>query len=154
MEHLGIILPASLVGIGFLLKLAVNQSWKDFPFIIQKLCELPVDMIFLALSFAVGFTISNSNNSASGLFYCFLGLAAAILIVYFQKICTDLFESENNWWILILVGNLLISGGALSQSIVVIIDDSPIQTELLEEESSLDMNENKLEGKKLWTLLQ
>ena len=122
MEHLEIILPTSLLAIAFLLKLVVSQSWKDVPNIIQNICELPVDIIFLALSFAVAFTISSSNNHGTGLSYCFIGVGIAILVVFIRKICVDLFLSKKWIWILLCLMNLLISGAAINKSINLIID--------------------------------
>jgi len=122
MENLEIILPISLLAIGFLLKLVVSQNWKDVPNIIQNICELPVDIIFLALSFTVAFTISSSDNHGIGLSYCFIGVGIAILIVYLRKICVDLFLSKKKLWILLCLVNLLISGFAIKESINLIIN--------------------------------
>ena len=94
MEHLQIILPSVLLLIGFLLKLLVGRNY-DMPATIQAICELPVDIIFLALSFTVAFTITKVDNQSSGLFYCFIGIATAILIVLLWRISVDQFLKKS-----------------------------------------------------------
>lgn len=126
MTHLEIILPISLLAIAFLLKLVVSQSWSDLPNIIQNVCELPMDIIFLALSFAVAFTISSSDNHGIGLTYCFIGVGIAILVVLIRKICLDLFLSKKWFWIPLFFANLLISIAAIDQSVNLIIGEHSV----------------------------
>jgi len=151
MERLEIILPLALLGIAFLLKLLVSQSWKDIPNIIQNICELPVDITFLALSFAVAFTISNSDNHGIGLTYCFIGVGVAILVVAIRKICIDLFFMKRKLWVVLCLINLLISSFAISKSVYLIIDETikntelPIQESHQEKASELESVEPKTE---------
>jgi hypothetical protein len=121
MEHLQIILPAVLLLIGFLLKLLVGRRY-DMPATIQSVCELPVDIIFLALSFTVAFTITKVDNQSSGLFYCFIGIAMAILIVLLWRISVDHFLKKSRWWIVLLFINLSIAGFAIKQSVSLVIE--------------------------------
>lgn len=122
MEELKVILPITLLAIGFLLKLVVSRHWDDLPNIINNICELPVDIIFLALSFAVAFAISGVDNHDIGLLYSFVGIALAILVLLIRKISMDLFLVEKKLWILLFLINLLISSFAITVPINLIIN--------------------------------
>lgn len=139
MNNLQIILPSVLVFIGFLLKLLVGRKY-DLPATIQAVCELPVDIVFLALSFAVAFTITKVDNQSSGLFYCFIGIATSILIVLLWRISVDQFLRGNNFWILILFLNLMIAGFAIKESVKLVIEIEKI--EMINNDSK--SNQNKL----------
>ncbi|HEY9008812.1 MAG TPA: hypothetical protein VIM75_21905 [Ohtaekwangia sp.] len=121
MEHLQIILPAVLLLIGFLLKLLIGRKC-DLPAAIQAVCELPVDIILLSLSFIVAFTIAKVDNQASGLFYCFIGFLITILIVLFWRFSIDAFFKGAKWWILYLVLNFFLSGFAVIKSVSLIME--------------------------------
>ena len=127
MEHLQIILPSVLLLIGFLLKLLVGRNY-DMPATIQAICELPVDIIFLALSFTVAFTITKVDNQSSGLFYCFIGIATAILIVLLWRISVDQFLKKSKWWILLLFINLTIAGFAIKKSVSLVIETEKVES--------------------------
>jgi len=120
MQNLEVILPFVLLILGFLLKLLVGRSW-DTPRTIQSVCELPVDIIFLALSFTVAFTISKTQNQAIGLLYCLLGIIFSILIVFLWKVSLDMFNRNKKIWLLILLVNLFISGYGIRESVKLII---------------------------------
>lgn len=137
MEHLQIILPSVLLLIGFLLKLLVGRQY-DIPATIQAVCELPVDVILLALSFTVAFTITRLDNQSSGLFYCFVGIAIAIIIVLLWRISIDLFLKRSKLWILILFLNLFIAGFAIKKSVELVIQNENI--ELLDNNSNANQN--------------
>jgi hypothetical protein len=53
-KHLDVFLPIALVVIAFLLKLFMDRS-VNAPLAVKSLYELPVDMLFLTLSFIVAF---------------------------------------------------------------------------------------------------
>jgi hypothetical protein len=120
MEHLQIILPTVLLLIGFLLKLLIGRKY-DLPATIQAVCELPVDIVLLSLSFVVAFTIAKVDNQTSGLFYCFIGFAFTILIVLLWRVSIDQFLKGTKWWILFLVLNLMISGFAIKKAVSLLI---------------------------------
>lgn len=120
MEHLQIILPTVLLLIGFLLKLLIGRKY-DLPATIQAVCELPVDIVLLSLSFVVAFTIAKMDNQTSGLFYCFIGFAFTILIVLLWRVSIDQFLKGTKWWILFLVLNLMISGFAIKKAVSLLI---------------------------------
>jgi len=130
MDHLNIILPLTLLLIGFLLKLFIGKNIET-PSLIQAICELPVDIMFLALSFGIAFTISNSVNQASGLFYCFAGIAVAILVVVLWRISINLYLKKNKYplWALILAINLFIASYGIMKSVDLIIEEETVTTE-------------------------
>lgn len=139
MEHLQIILPSVLLLIGFLLKLLVGRKY-DMPATIQAICELPVDIIFLALSFTVAFTITKVDNQSSGLFYCFIGIATAILIVLLWRISVDQFLKKSKWWILLLFINLAIAGFTINKSVSLVIETEIAETKNIVPESNQNNN--------------
>lgn len=116
MAHLQIILPTVLLLIGFLLKLLIGRKY-DLPATIQAICELPVDIVLLSLSFVVAFTIARVDNQTTGLFYCFIGIAATILNVLLWRVSIDQFLKGTKLWILFLVFNLILSGFAITKSV-------------------------------------
>lgn len=144
MENLNIILPLTLLLIGFLLKLFIGKNIET-PSLIQALCELPVDIIFLALSFAIAFTISNSVNQASGLFYCFAGIAVAILVVVLWRISISQYLKKNKYplWVLILAVNLFIASYGIMKSVDLIIEVDTLSTEKVVEDIEQITNQNQ-----------
>lgn len=120
MEQLQIILPTVLLLIGFLLKLLIGRKY-DLPATIQAICELPVDIVLLSLSFVVAFTIAKVDNQTSGLFYCFIGFAATILNVLLWRVSIDQFLKGTKLWILFLLLNLILSGFAINKSVSLIM---------------------------------
>lgn len=127
MEHLNIVLPGLLVMIAFLLKLVVDRS-VEIPNTIQAVIELPVDIVFLALTFSVAYTLTRSENQASGLFYAFVGIAFAIVIVLVSKKTQKLFISDNKWWILLIFINITLSGFTVVESVQLVIEGENIET--------------------------
>lgn len=120
MEHLQIILPTVLLIIGFLLKLLIGRKY-DLPATIQAICELPVDIVLLSLSFVVSFTIAKVDNQTTGLYYCLIGITVTILNALFWRVSIDQFLKGTKWWILFLVLNLILSGFAINKSISLIM---------------------------------
>ncbi|STD59666.1 hypothetical protein [Empedobacter falsenii] len=120
MEHLEIILPITLLFLAFILKLSIDRSIKA-PNIIQAICELPVDMIFLSISFLIAFTISKPNDPSEGLFFTIAFICIAVLTVILWRKSLILFEKNNNWWILLLLINMLISFFSIFQSMNVLL---------------------------------
>ena len=123
MQHLNVILPLTLLLIGFLLKLFIGRNIET-PHLIKALCELPVDIMFLALSFGIAFTISNANHQAEGLAYCFAGLAIAIVVVVLWRLSVNIYLKKGKYfWVIILAINLFISGIGIKMSVELIIDE-------------------------------
>lgn len=121
MKNLQIVLPTVLLLIGFLLKLFIGRKY-DLPATIQAICELPVDIVLLSLSFVVAFTIAKVDNQTSGLFYCFIGFAATILNVLLWRVSIDQFLKGTKLWILFLFLNVILSGFAINKSISLIME--------------------------------
>ena len=121
MEHLEIILPVALLFLAFILKLSIDRSIQTAN-MIESICELPVDMIFLAISFLVAYTISTQSNPSNGLFYTisFIGLAVINVILWRKSL--KLYDNRNKWWILLFFLNVVISSWAILQSMTVLLD--------------------------------
>jgi hypothetical protein len=121
MQHLDIILPILLLGIAFLLKLVVDRNI-DVPTAIHAICELPVDILFLSLSFSIAYTIADPVNNSQGLFYCFVGLAISILVVFIWRRTLQYFIEKRKWlWLFLLFANLIVASISLKYSVVLIM---------------------------------
>lgn len=127
MEHLEIILPITLLVLAFGLKLAIDRS-VEVPTIIQALCELPVDIIFLSISFLIAFTISKPADPSEGLFFTIAFIVIAILVVIIWRKSLKLFEIKNGFWLLLLCLNLAISIFCLIQSTNILLLNENIET--------------------------
>ena len=138
MEHLQIILPTVLLLIGFLLKLLIGRKY-DLPATIQAICELPVDIVLLSLSFTVAFTIAKVDNQTTGLFYCFIGFAVTILNVLLWRVSIDQFLKGTKLWILFLVLNLILSGFAINKSVSLIMETE--EKEIIMNNSETNLNQ-------------
>ena len=142
MDNLNIILPGVLVVIAFLLKLLVDRNL-DIPNAIQATCGLPVDIIFLSLTFGVAFTISDIKNQPIGLFYCFIGIAISIIVVLLWRKSLKFFLNKNKCWILLLSINLLISSYSIMKSVNLIVNNTDSTIEKVNTEN--DSNQNLIE---------
>jgi hypothetical protein len=87
MQSLDILLPIILLALAFLLKLFVDQP-ATVPRTIEVLYCVPVDVIFLATSFAGAFTLSSSANAGRGLLHVviFIGMAVVIVALWRRSI--------------------------------------------------------------------
>ena len=109
MEHLELILPITLLFLSFLLKLLIDRS-VDIPIAIKAICELPVDMIFLSISFLIAFVISNDENRNEGLLYWIIFLIISIGVVFLWRRSILVYEKrENNSWRILLGVNLFVT---------------------------------------------
>lgn len=121
MEHLEIILPITLLFLAFVLKLSIDRSI-EVPNIIQAICELPVDMIFLSISFLIAYTIAKPTDPNEGLFFTIAFIVIAVLTVVLWRKSLKLFERKNHWWILLLLLNMTISTFSIFQSMSILLD--------------------------------
>lgn len=112
MPHLEIILPLTLLVLAFIMKLSINREIA-VPNLIQAICELPVDIIFLTISFLVGFTIAKADNPSEGLFYTISFIAVATVVLSIWRYSLKLFEKGKKIWILLLLINLALSSLSL-----------------------------------------
>ena len=121
--HLNIFLPIALVIMAFLLKLFMDQS-ATIPLFIRSLYEVPVNVVFLALSFTTAFTISAVQNTSSGMFHIyFLFIVALINVVCWRRSVT-LFESSHHFWsAVVFVINGVLSGYSLYRAIELLVPE-------------------------------
>lgn len=109
MEELDIVLPIILVLIAFLLKLVVDKDVKIAD-AIQASIELPIDLMFLVITFSVAATLSSVHAQEKGLLYSFVGIVIAILVVFISKKNIKYFTSnKKSKWVILLLLNLIIS---------------------------------------------
>ncbi len=120
MEHLEIVLPITILLLAFILKLAIDRN-VEVPNLIQAICELPVDMIFLSISFLIAFTISKPNDPSEGLFYTISFIVCAVIVVILWRKSIKLFEIKKHLWVYLLCINMLISVLALFQSVNILL---------------------------------
>ena len=124
MDHIEILLPLPLLILVFGLKLGIDRN-VDLTTIIQALCELPVDMMFLAISFLMAFTISSPENPSEGLFLTIAFIAIAILVVILWRKCLKLFEGRKDKHLgFVLIVNFLLSLTCLYNSTQILIGDA------------------------------
>lgn len=120
-QYLNVILPIALVVMAFLLKLFMDQS-ATVPLFIRSLFELPVSVIFLALSFATAYTITSPNNISSGMCHLYIFLVLTLICVVLWRRCTILFERNSHFWASVLfIINGTISGFVLYRAIGLVI---------------------------------
>lgn len=132
MDHLDIVLPIILLFLAFILKLSIDRSI-EVPNLIQAICELPVDMEFLSISFLIAFTIGKDTDTGKGLFFCFVYICIAVIVVILWRKCLKLFEKGNKLWILLLCINIAFSSFSLFQSMNVLLKKdvtSNVKTEI------------------------
>lgn len=91
MSTLEVALPIVLLLLAFLLKLLIDQS-ATIPLFIQSVYELPVNIAFLAACFIVAYTISSSAHNTKGLVYLIIYIAGSVLVIFFWRRSTKLFE--------------------------------------------------------------
>lgn len=91
-KNLNVFLPIALIVIAFLLKLFMDRS-VNAPLAVKSLYELPVDILFLALSFIVAFTITASKNINDGLAHFFVFFIVILFSVVGWRRSIKLFES-------------------------------------------------------------
>lgn len=120
MGDLNLILPVVLVLIAFSLKLVVGKD-VQFADALQTTIELPVDIIFLALSFVVAFTLSKVENHTTGLCHCFIGIVFAILVVFLSNRTQKMFLKNNKWFFLLLFVNLSVASYTVYYSIDLLV---------------------------------
>lgn len=127
MTHLDITLPFLILFMTYLVKLMIDEN-VDKVKAICSMCELPIDMIFLAISFLIAIVISDSKNRNEGLFYMLLFFVLAITNVFMAKRSIKMYQARlNNNWIWLFIANLFITVLCLRCSIVTLTDNESIQ---------------------------
>lgn len=136
--HLDIILPIVILVLAFMLRLFIDRSVNKAD-IIETVCELPSDMIFLSLSFLMAYTISHSKSQAEGLLYSLINVIIAIVIVAMRKrSITSITDHRRYIWLGWFVPNFLIAVTTLIFSIYLLNDKSTDNPESDPIEQSLD----------------
>jgi hypothetical protein len=97
MENIELILPIAILLLAFLLKLAIDRS-VDAPILIKAIYELPVDIVFLSLSFLAAHTISLTTSKNDALFYCFVITIISIINVIIWRRAIKLYEGKFIGW--------------------------------------------------------
>lgn len=96
-----ILLPSILLFMAFVLKLVVDQK-AELPDLIRAVLALPVDIVFLATSLVVGFTIASPQRLNQGI-PLFTGyLLVAVVHVLLWRRSERLFLADNFRWTIIL----------------------------------------------------
>jgi hypothetical protein len=145
MEHLDIILPIVLLVLAFFLKLSIDRTIKA-PNVIQAICELPVDIVFLSLSFLIAFTISNKTETSKGLFFTLGFIVVSVIIVIIWRKSLKLYDLKNKFWILLLCVNLIISIFSLFQSMDVLLNQT--ESDSLEKTETIKSTNTIQDGNK------
>jgi len=124
-DHLSVVLPIILVIIAFLLKLFMDRS-ATVPLIIRSLYELPVDIIFLAISFAIAATISKVEKRDEGLLLAFVFLVVVLICVVAWRRSILLFETNHKGWsLLIFIINVSVAAFCLTKGIGILVGGQP-----------------------------
>lgn len=120
MEHLDIILPILLLFLTYGVKLLVDQA-VEVPMAIKSLCELPIDIIFLSMSFLIAIIISsNENRNASFLCIMIFFFLSLIIVLLSKRSILNFDKRINKNWILYLSINFLIAIVCLGISIKIL----------------------------------
>lgn len=115
MGNLEIIMPVIILVVSFLLKLLIDRSITLNDLIVSGL-ELPVDILFVALSLIVGFTLAPNNDVKEGLLWFSSYIAIGVFIVFLWRRSTALYTQQKNYYIFALL-NYIFSLSAIVISI-------------------------------------
>jgi hypothetical protein len=117
MGSLDYLLPTVLLALKLLVKLFVDQSPSIAKAVDVVYC-VPLDIIFLATSFAAAFTLSSPSHTERGLQYvCGLIVAAIVIAVLWRRSLNFFYLSRYVLSIFIFAVNAGISVGLLHSSI-------------------------------------
>lgn len=95
--NIDIILPCAIIGLAFVLKLTVDRSTTT-PDLITSILELPVDIMFLAISLMVGLVIAPTDSENHFAIYLLVLIILAVLVVLFWRKAAKLYEANAIWW--------------------------------------------------------
>ncbi len=95
----------------------------EAPIAIKAMCELPVDMIFLSISFLIAYIISTETKQSQGLLYWIVYLIIAVGVVFFWRRSILIYEKgKNKSWLFLLAINLFVTITCLMISINLLQD--------------------------------
>ncbi len=113
MHPIAYLLPTTLLVLKFVVKLFVGQA-PSVPKTIDLVYALPVDVVFMATSFAAAFTLSSPRHLEIGLLYVFSIVIAAIVVTALWRGSISLFDLKQHWWSVVLfVSNSVLSAVVL-----------------------------------------
>jgi hypothetical protein len=117
MQSLDVLLPIGLLLLAFLLKLFVDQT-ADLPRTVDVLYCLPVDIVFLATSFAVAFTLSSRSSVGRGLLHVLAFIGTAVVVVFLWRRSARLFDVTRYLWsAVVFLLNVAVSSGSLYKAV-------------------------------------
>jgi hypothetical protein len=122
-EYAQYLVPISLLGIVFIVKLSLDQT-VTLPSFLKSLIGLPVEIAFLTASFFAALTLKSQSNQVLG-FTCFtIFLFIALLIVLLWRKALHRYEMTHFWWMFFIsLINFAISITGLLYSINLLIGD-------------------------------
>ena len=122
MNYSGIFLPVAILILSFVMKLTIGRKVK-LPKAIKALCSLPVDILFLAISFISAYIIADNANKDVGFDYFITFIILGFGVVLLWRWSTSIYEkNEKKIWLLLLAINLFITTICLVISINFLID--------------------------------
>jgi len=110
MQHLHILLPALLVLVGFFYRVFVDKRFTITDFI-ERMIEMPVEIVFLAGGFLIAFTLQDPANHLFGILSLFVGFFISGLVFFLCKRSQEAFLKDERW------GCVCYSAGSLFPSI-------------------------------------
>lgn len=127
LKYLDIYLPIALLVLSALLRLLIDRQVGKQEFI-ETLCEVPVDLIFLAMSFILAFIVAKPNleRQATGLSTLILFVILSFVIALLRRRTINDASSPNWRWAARLTLNFLLSLTALVSSIIILKDNSKV----------------------------
>lgn len=85
--------PVLLLALLFAFKVLIGQSVSVVVFI-RTLLELPIDIVFVSLSFIVAFILFSGPDVSAGLRYFIIYIIVAALVVFLCRRSVQTFESD------------------------------------------------------------
>lgn len=114
----------------------------EAPVAIKAICELPVDMIFLSISFLIAFIISNDENRNDGLLYWIVYLIISIGVVFVWRRSIKVYETgQNKSWLALIFVNLFITITCLIISINLLM-----KPEIPSKNENVEPNKTEING--------
>lgn len=127
LKNLDIYLPLALLVLSAFLRLFIDRRVGKLEFK-ETLCEVPVDLIFLAMSFVLAFIVANPfpEEQATGLFTIIVFVIMSIITVVLRKRTIELAPSPKVSWYFLLILNFAMSMTALFVSIKILKNDGKV----------------------------
>jgi hypothetical protein len=99
----------------------------DVPNVIKAMCELPIDMILLAISFLIAIVISDEASRNQAVLYFVTFFILSLVIVFMSKRSVHHFEGgKYRFWFALLLLNFLVALICLIGSVTFVIHHAPV----------------------------